>query len=341
VKLSLPGGTAGYPMLSAVGSDVYVLWSQNTASAKPMQIYFSASSDNGIHFSTPVVIDTTTTLSSLTPVVASYGSNIVVGWTASVHSYIRTSLNGGGTWGSVLSLSSNHEPQVAISGNNVYAISDGGHFAVSHDAGSTWTMKSIGTDSEPWIAASGSNVYAAWETKSTSSKVWVLVSNDDGNTFATKVLTTTLPNSWNPMVAAFGSEAYVAIQEYPGVSKANIWIYVSSNSGRSWSAPVSLSGSGSILSYPFNIATSDGINVFVMWGQQVSSGNWASRVSYSADGGTTWTTAPGINVSNNPSGAAATNNDIATGSIASDGTHGLAVWQYVSGTSSQVYSTAS
>jgi len=340
-KLSLSGGTAAYPLLSAIGSDVYVVWSQNTASGKPMQVYFSASSDSGAHFSTPIIIDNTPTTSSLTPVIAASGTNVAVGWIASTHSYVRTSTNNGGSWGSVLSLSSNHEPQVAISGNNVYAISDGLRFAVSHDAGSTWVIKSVGGGSEPWIAASGSNVYAAWETKGTASKVSVLVSNNNGNTFTTKVLTTTLPDSWNPMVAAFGSKAYIAIQEYPGVSKANIWIYVSTNNGGSWNAPVSLSGSGSVLSYPFNVATSDGTNVFVMWGQQVSSTNWVSRVSYSGDGGNTWTSAPGINVSNNPSGAAATNNDIATGALTSDGSHGLAVWQYVSGTTSQIYFSGS
>jgi hypothetical protein len=341
LKLSLAGGTADYPIITAMGSEIYVVWSQSTASGKPMQVYFSASSDNGALFSTPVIIDNTPTTSSLTPVIASSGSNIVVGWIASTHSYVRTSTNNGATWGSVLSLASNHEPEVAISGNNIYAVSDGGHFAISHDAGSTWVIKSIGTDSEPWIAASGSNVYAAWETKSTSSKIYVLVSNDNGNTFTTKVLTTTLPNSWNPMVAAFGSKAYVAIQEYPGVTKANIWIYVSSNSGASWNAPVSLSGSGSVLSYPFEVATSDGQNVYVMWGQQLSSTTWVSRISYSGDGGSSWSTAPGIDVSNNPSGSAATNNDIATGAIASDGTHGLSVWQYVSGTTSQIYFSGS
>src|ERR1700680_3221720 len=37
-KLSMKGGTAQYPLMAAVGSDVYVVWSQSNGTTVPLQV---------------------------------------------------------------------------------------------------------------------------------------------------------------------------------------------------------------------------------------------------------------------------------------------------------------
>jgi hypothetical protein len=90
------------------------------------------------------------------------------------------------------------------------------------------------------------------------------------------------------------------------------------------------------------VVSSDGTNVFVAWSQHSNPTTWTFRVAYSANGGATWTAAPGVNVSQNPSGTqAASNSDLANGAIASFGTHCYAVYQLTSGATSQVYFASS
>ena len=54
-----------------------------------------------------------------------------------------------------------------------------------------------------------------------------------------------------------------------------------------------------------HVFTSDGVNVFVMWGQQVSKGSsaWDAYISYSGDSGATWSSSQ-IDISNNAVGQA-------------------------------------
>ncbi|MDA4129134.1 MAG: hypothetical protein OK457_00025 [Thaumarchaeota archaeon] len=54
-----------------------------------------------------------------------------------------------------------------------------------------------------------------------------------------------------------------------------------------------------------------------------------------------WTSAPGINVSQNAVGQAGNSNDVATAEISANGVHCYAVWQYVNGASNQIYFSSS
>ncbi|MDA4130966.1 MAG: glycoside hydrolase [Thaumarchaeota archaeon] len=341
LRISNHGGTTMYPLISVSGSNVYVTWSQSIGTTG-LQVLEATSTNNGLGFKAPVQI-TSGSGGSITPVIASSGSLIALGYVTGTHSFVVSSGDAGATWKKPFQLSNNHEPQVAVSGNNVYAVADKNAIAVSTDGGSSWTTHIFSpSGSEPWIAASGSNVYIAWETKGTASKVYVATSTNNGGSFTTKLLTSTLSNSWAPMIAAFNNKVYIAILQHPGVTSADIWIYTSTNNGATWSNPTSLSGTGHVVGFPVSVATSDGQNIFVMWGEQVSSNNWVARVGASGDGGTSWTQAPGINVSNNPSGNAAQGNDIATASIASSGSRGFAAWEYdTSPTNAQIYFSSS
>jgi hypothetical protein len=343
LKISSGSGGASYSLMSANGSDVYIVWSQSMGGAA--QIYFSASTNFGVSFSVPIVVDTTSTPSSITPVIASWGSTVAVAWVTNVHSYVRTSSNGGNTWNPVLQFSTSREPEIAIWEQDVYAIADNMSLAVSHNSGVSWTVDNVGHGSEAWIGAYGSNLIVSWETKGPASVAYLLVSNNYGTDYTVKVLTTTISDSWAPMVNTFGNSAWIAVHTNPGGSGSQVYVFTTSNSGATWSSPTSLTGAlgeGTTTGFPFNVATSDGQNIFVAWPQQVSSGYFVLRVSYSTNGGTTWSAQPGIDVSQNPKGTeASSNNDVATAEISAYGAQCFAVYQYTNGASNQIYFAAS
>ena len=225
-----------------------------------------------------------------------------------------TSAGASGTWTTPYLYSLFHEPQLAAWKTNAYAVGNQG-LSVSHNSGATWQNKTVPggntsglppSMSESWIAAWGTNVYVFYETKgdvcSTCGQVNYTLSHNSGNNWSREAtLSTTLKDSWAPMVAAFGSTVWVADHTFPGGAKSQVYVYTSTNAGTSWKSPVSLSGMSGDTSFPFTVVSSDGTNVFVAWSQQSSSTTWIFRVAYSGDGGTTWTAAPGINVSQNPS----------------------------------------
>jgi len=337
-RLSPTGGAAGYPVITANGTNVYVAWSQTVS--KLSQIYFTASTNNGAAFSTPIVVDTAATTAAITPVLAGWGSNIYIAWSAGTHSFERSSNNAGSTWGTVNQLGTGHEPQLAAYGNYAYFISDGVSFAYSSNSGSTWKSVSLkaGAASEPWIAASGPNVYVAWEQKGTNktAPIYGEVSNNNGVTFSGKrVLSGSVVNSWEPQLAASGNHAYLSFRS---LTPPSAWITSSSNGGATWSTPTELSTSGHSTGWPLDVAVS-GSNVFTIYGSATTSGGsvWNAYASYSSNSGSAWSPSPGINLSGNAVGVAAPATDVASASIMANGASGFAAWQSSQTGSNQIY----
>ena len=284
------------------------------------------------------------------PQICSWGTNVYVAWFFQIssvggsrgHPLVRSTTNAGASWGAISQIGVAQEPQLACwGGKYVYSADDGAIF-VSSDNGVTWTHRAIFHGTEPFLATWGPDVYVTYEFQGKASNVSVSVSNNYGATFASpRLLTSTVPRSWAPMIGAIGSNATIVWHNNPGSSSAQIWEMMTTNNGGTWSTPKSLSGSGNRVGWPFGVAVS-GSSIYTMWGTQLGPSKWAPFVSYSGNGGTTWTTPPGINISNNPSGTAAMENDAATGAIASFGTHAFAAWQFnTSVTNSQVYFAAS
>ncbi len=316
------GSGGNYPIMSANGNNVYVVWPGGG-------IMFTSSSNNGATWSKPMKVSPS---GGITPYIASNGALIsVVYLLPTKGSYVTTSTDGGQHWTSPLLFSNGPEPQTAISGTNVYAIADAidrSHvrFAVSNDSGKDWKINTnLPPGSEEWIVATGSSVYAVWETKSPSSVVWFLSSNDNGVSFNTKVISSGIPDAWNPMINAIGNNVWVGIQEFGG--KTQNWMLTSTNAGSTWSS-TSVTGLGHTDGFIVNIATTDGTNVVAM-GIQKSGSTSAALLAYTANGGSSWTTSK--------IGQSDPNNDVAIGSISSDGSHGLAAWQY----NSTIYFAAS
>jgi hypothetical protein len=300
-----------YPIMSVSGSQIYVVWSGPA-------IMFASSSDNGAHWTKAVKISGN---GAITPFIASNGKVVGVVYLSKMGggSNVTSSVDGGLHWTKPFQYSNGPEDQIAISGTNIFVSADAldrSHiqFAVSHNSGLNWTINSLEGGSESWIAASGSNVYAVWETKSPTSVIWFMSSTNNGTTLSTKIISTTIPDAWNPMINAIGSKVWVGIQELGG--KAQNWMLTSSTGGATFNQ-MALTGTGHMAGFIFNVPTTDGTNVFAMWIQKAGSGSVA-MVASSINGGNTWSVAQ--------LGQSDPNNDVAIGSISSDGMHGLAAW---------------
>ncbi len=341
-KISTLSGTAEFPIMCSVGSAVYITWSQ-TVGSTGLQVFVASSTDNGNTFSVHQLSSGSPPNGWITPACAAASSNAYVTYASNQPtntSRVASTSDYGAHWSTPVIYGHSLEDQVAAAGNYAYAYSNRA-LAVTSNAGASWRLAIYNRTllgDEGQIAASGSNVYLSTQTKTTHGVVRGYFSNDYGQKFHDILnMTTTLYDSWEPMVGAYGSSAWISLIEYPGGSKAQIWVETTNDGGTSWSNPVSLSGSGHDVTYPETVATSDGQNVFVVWSQELSSGYWVLRVGYSSDGGSTWTSAPGINVSQNTKGEAGFQLDLATAAISAYGTHGFAVWQYMNGGSNQVY----
>lgn len=345
-------GIAQFPVMCANGSDVFVAWSQ-VYSSIGLQIFEATSTNNGGSFSvtrltSTVGIAQNTTGGYITPAIAASGSNVYVTFAGNgSNSYVMSSNDYGSTWSAPFHYAHYLEDQDAASGNNAYAISDSS-LVVSHNGGVSWTAQTTPalTGDEPMIAVAGSNVYVAAESgKSGSSlyEVHVLISNNNGNTFRKIDLTTTVPDSWAPMVGAYGNSSWIAEREYPGSAKGEVWMYSTTNGGQNWTSPISLSGpgkAGTEETFPFEVASTDGEHVFVGWAHQVDSGHWTFMISNSNNGGLTWAPPPGINVSQNKKGEAGFENDLAVAAISSSGIYCYSVYQYRLGDTNQIYLVA-
>jgi hypothetical protein len=331
------GNTA--PLLSANASNVYVVWSENFGGIA--QIMEATSTNYGQNFSAAVQVSQGY-YSALTPVIASWGNNVYVAWTSGSNSYLSCSSNAGASWSPQLLYGNAHEPEIAAwGGQYVYAVSDDSLYVSSNNC-RYFNRGPYYLGSEPWISAYGPNVYIAGEGKGSSSSISIEISNNYGVSWSRQmVLSSSLSDVWAPMVGSYGNSAWIAVHTNPGGSLSEVYVYTTTNAGQSWSSPIGLSTShksGSNTGFPFTVVSSDGQNVFVAWPQQISLGYWQMYASYSPDGGASWTSPPGIDISENAPGTqASSNKDLANAAIASYGTTCFATWQFTSGTTNQVY----
>lgn len=220
---------------------------------------------------------------------------------------------------------------------------------------------------EPWVAASGLNVYLTFEAVNLSSTTalysdYGITSNDGGLTWypgtcnsakcpLSNMTSMNLPpvinnpsqqapfsvsrqarDTWEPENVAFGATAFVTMH-----SLSNQAVYVSgtSSNGSSWSSPVQVNVGLKGTSSFAHIFTSDGVNVWVIWGQQTTTGSvWNAYVAYSNNGGASWSSP--IDISNNKAGVAAGNQDVTLFWVSSIGTTCYTAWTYTNGGKSQI-----
>jgi len=317
------------PTLTAVGSDVYVTWTQQN----PFQTAMSP---------------------SCAPTKGPGGCEDV---------YVRSSTDGGSTWGAEHFFGNSayirgaHEPEIAASGNSVYLTWDDSHlyFSESTNNGGTWVSYTTtstsenalalnqtsfaATNREPHIAVSGNTVYIVWEANpGTKETTYLQVSSDGGTTWLPNNSPFVFGNNggtWLPIVFPSGSDAYVAWgQLIKGTFEAEF--AYSSNGGSSFTQNTNS---------PFNNAASAGAHdtqlaasgalVYVMY--FAGSGTQPTVVE-STDGGATFGSP--VIISQGTGATTEVQND--QPQIVISGSEVCATWlQSVGGVQSAMYSYAS
>jgi len=282
------------PLIVADGSNVYLVW---TASGRYERIsytyddiFFRTSKDNGATFSP------TTNLSGNVgtpqhPQMAVSGKNVYVLWddytTRKGQILLRVSNDGGNTFSRLIRLSSDTEsslaPQIAVSGNNVYAVWYDLEpearivFRASEDNGTTFgnpiNLRTVHTGASccPKITASGNNVYVIWaDTKldgllSGHYDLDFRASHDGGVTFSPIINLSNVARDYK--IAESGKNVYVAwtdvLRINSTIENAEVFFSRSTNNGASFDIPINLSNNVGASSNS-QIAVSDQ-NVYIAW----------------------------------------------------------------------------
>ena len=125
---SINGEFALYPRIITSDNNVYVAWQDKVLGGN--EIFFRASNDGGNKFTGIKNLSRNNTGDSISPVLAANANNTFVGWSdtspGKSEILLRASLDNGNTFGGVKNVSwnkgSSYDPQLAISGRNLYAL---------------------------------------------------------------------------------------------------------------------------------------------------------------------------------------------------------------------------
>src|SRR4030042_792689 len=226
-------GDSKYPAIAVDGSNIYVVWQDNTPDLLNEEIYFKRSVDGGVTWKTNKRL-TNNAGYSQDPAIAVDGLNIYVVWEdttpGNYEIYFKKSVDGGATWETNKRLTSNagvsYAPAIAVDGSNIYVVWQDNtqgdeeiYFKRSGDGGVTWkTDKNLTNNADdsryPAIAVDGSNIYVVWQDYTPAEEIYFKRSGDGGATWTTnKRLTNTLDDSRYPAIAVDGPNIYVVWQD--------------------------------------------------------------------------------------------------------------------------------
>jgi hypothetical protein len=306
-NLTNNAGSSRYPSMAVDGSNVYVVWFDNTPGN--YEIYFKKSDDGGTTWTNNKRL-TNTAGSSEDAVMTVDGSNIYVVWEddtpGNYEIYFKKSDDGGATWTNNKRLtwnaSDSYVADIAVDGSNIYVIwgddTSGNwevYFKKSDDGGATWTKSkrltwNAGNSYAQSMAVDGLNVYVLWEDDTPGNPEIYFKKSDDGGATWTKSkrLTNNEGNSYAPSIAVDGSNVYVVWANFmPSLANYEIYFKQSDDGGATWTTNKEITtNSGSSRDPAIAV---DGSNIYVVWDDDTP-GNWEIYFKKSDDVGTTWTT---------------------------------------------------
>jgi hypothetical protein len=207
-NLSNNTGFSSNPQITTFGSNVYVVWRDNSSGND--DIYFSSSVDNGTTFNGIENLSNNDGRSDK-PQIAAVGVNVYVVWrdnsSGKDQIYFKRSSDTGNSFNTTENLSntngSSTDPQITATGNNAYIVwSDNTtgngdiYFKSSTDNGTSFSVpKNLSTNLDgpalfPQVEAIGNNVYVVWQDETPDKgRIRFRASNDNGNDFSiTRVL---------------------------------------------------------------------------------------------------------------------------------------------------------
>ena len=298
--LSNNNGSSTNPQITAIGNNVYTVWSDTTTGNG--DIYFKSSIDNGTSFASSKNLSRNLNGTAHFPQLEATGNNVYVVWQDETPERggirYRASNDNGNNFSITRVLSQKNDvnansPQIAVSENTVYIVwednsrSGNGNssknfdllFRVSTNGGSNFTntkvlTKNPGDSFDPQTAISGENMYAVWEDNTAgegTSLNWEVrfrgIVYNGANTTDTKILSENIGElADDPQIAGSENKLYVVWSDlyqrtYPGMF--DVFFTFSNDEGRNFSQAVNLSNNqgSSILS---RIATSRD-NSYIVW----------------------------------------------------------------------------
>lgn len=292
LNISNNPGPSTYHELAASGSNVYVVWFQESADGTLSDAFFRRSTDNGATWQFKVNLSKSGEAYSV-PDIAVSGSNIHVawsqadpasGWPVRASVFVKSSSDGGATWKTSKNLTptaafDSISPRIASVGSNVYVLYEYSEpnqdccdfafaivFVASTDNGGTWKSgitlrESSGPRSEVGpghqIVALGSKVYVLWHEsgdREVDGYLQFRRSTNNGVTWSSEVKDINSPIK-TFQIAASGSSVYIvytaqAVYDEPletfflrSIDSGATWKPVknlSANSGSSYSVQIAV-----------------------------------------------------------------------------------------------------
>jgi hypothetical protein len=233
-NLSNNTGVSSNPQITTFGSNIYVVWRDNSSGND--DIYFSSSVDNGTTFNGVENLSNNDGRSD-EPQIAAVGVNVYVVWrdnsSGKDQIYFKRSSDTGNSFNSTENLSntngSSTDPQITATANNAYIVwsdtttGNGDiYFKSSTDNGTSFSFpKNLSTNLDgqalfPQIEAIGNNIYVVWQDETPDKgRIRFRASNDNGNDFSiTRVLSQENEvNANSPQLSASESAIYVVWED--------------------------------------------------------------------------------------------------------------------------------
>jgi len=310
--ITLSYGVRAYdPEMAVSGSNVYVVWIENDT------LYFKRSTDNGASFGNATILSNE---ESHHPQIAVSGNNVYVVWEDANNILYTRSTDYGVSFERGTKLTNvapfpglfSKDPQIAVSGNNVYVVWSaidlnnplGGHSIIQFkkstnngaNLGNTIDLSSSQREAmNQKIAVSGNNVYVVWEERyglsGEPAKLFIKRSINNGasfenlfgSLFGSEQILSSSGGSYDPEIAVSGSNVHILWNENFDV------IYIrSTDNGATFENKRALTNqeNSQVISTSGHqkIAVS-GNNVYVVWEDHLSDGKGDIYIKKSPDNG--------------------------------------------------------
>lgn len=284
-NLSSADGTSCCARIASEGSDVFVVWQDDTEGFLNKEIFVAHSSNGGKKYRKKLNLSDNATDDSANPSVAIEGSNVYVVWTYLGSNtgdiFFTRSTDLGDTWSVPVNLSDDVNPcfypEVRVDAGVVYvsweestATATEVMFRRSPDGGVSFEPEvnlssSLGRSGFPKLETQGGNVFVLWEDESDGdADLFLRRSLDQGQTFEPVVdLSNDVGNSVHSALAVDGSVVVVAWTDF-GAQLGEIQLRRSGDSGASFGAPLNLSNTvDSVSQWPQ--LDVEGSDVHVVW----------------------------------------------------------------------------
>jgi hypothetical protein len=237
--ISVDGEYSLFPRISAIGSNVYVVW-QDKVSGN-YEIFLRESNDGGIKFRSIKNLSRNNTGDSISPQIASSGNNVYVVWTdhepRRSEIFLRTSNDNAAAFGGIRNVSWSNgvsfDPKVAVAGNNsLYVLWEDTSFReftfdlilrASHDVAGSFEDKVnlgryVGEIADyGQVAAYENNLFVVWSNAPhygypPAYEIFLGASRDGGKSFDDAVnLSTGQGSSIDPKIAVSGNNSTVFV----------------------------------------------------------------------------------------------------------------------------------